>query len=163
MYVFFVNYPIIMMLESTSRPQAVILMGIPASGKSSFCRRVLEQQGFTPISRDVLKTRHREQVLLAECLENRRSFAVDNTNTLPDERARFIAPARAAGYEVVGYFFRSRVAECVVRNEARGNTVPRVAIAAMSNRLSLPSYAESFDRLYYVELNAGDFVVSDWL
>ena len=79
------------MLENKEKPQAILLMGIPASGKSSFYREKYAGQGMVHINLDTLRTRHRELVLLQECLENRRSFVVDNTNTLPGEWARFIA------------------------------------------------------------------------
>lgn len=145
------------------RPQAVLLMGIPASGKSSFYRERFALTGSVHINLDTLRTRHRERVLLQECLENHRAFVVDNTNTLPEERARYIEPARRAGYEVIGFFFRSTVSECMQRNELRENPVPRAAIAAMSNRLILPSYGEGFDRLYFVSLDNGQFCISDWV
>lgn len=103
-------------------------MGIPASGKSSFYRETYAGLGVPYINQDTLRTRHREQMLLHECLENHRSFVVDNTNTLPEERARYIEPARRAGYDVSGFFFRSCVSECLQRNELRENAVPRSAI-----------------------------------
>lgn len=151
------------MQENKEKPQAILLMGIPASGKSSFYRETYAGQGVTHINLDTLRTRHREQVLLQESLENRRSFVVDNTNTLPEERARYIEPARRAGYEVSGFFFRSCVSECLQRNELRENAVPKAAIAAMSKRLTLPSYDEGFDHLYFVSLADGEFCISDWI
>ena len=78
------------MLENKEKPQAILLMGIPASGKSSFYREKYAGQGMVHINLDTLR-RHWEQMLLHECLENHCSFVVDNTNTLPGERARFIA------------------------------------------------------------------------
>lgn len=150
------------MQENKGKPQAILLMGIPASGKSSFYRETYAGLGVTYINLDTLRTRHRELVLLQECLEKHRSFVVDNTNTLPEERARYIALARAAGYEVSGFFFRSCVSECMQRNDLRENAVPRAAIAAMSNRLILPAYDEGFDHLYFVSLANGKFCVSDW-
>lgn len=155
--------PKIVMIEYASRPQAVILIGIPASGKSSFSKKMLEPYGYKHISLDELRTRKRERMLLDECLQNEQNFVVDNTNTLPSERACYIAPARAAGYEVVGYFFRSRVSECMERNAQRTNAVPRAAVAAMSKRLCLPSLEEGYDRLYFVSLENGKFNISDWV
>lgn len=124
---------------------------------------MLEPYGYKHISLDELRTRKRERMLLDECLQNEQNFVVDNTNTLPSERACYIAPARAAGYEVVGYFFRSRVSECMERNAQRTNAVPRAAVAAMSKRLCLPSLEEGYDRLYFVSLENGKFNISDWV
>jgi hypothetical protein len=49
------------------------------------------------ISLDLLRTRRREQLLLAACLEGRQPFVVDNTNRMIADRARYIAPTLAAG------------------------------------------------------------------
>jgi predicted kinase len=86
--------------------EAVIFVGIQGSGKSSFYR----QQFFDThvrISLDVLRTRHREQLLFAACLAAKQPFVVDNTNPLLRDRARYIEPARKAGFRVVAYFFDS--------------------------------------------------------
>lgn len=147
-----------------ARPRAVILIGIPASGKSTYYATKLAPQGFVHINLDTLKTRHREETLVAECIRGRKEFAVDNTNTLRSERARYISAARAAGYELVGVYFQSRVADCVERNARRSGEarIPRAAVAAMSNRLELPSPNEGFDRLYYAAMGDGGFVLSPW-
>lgn len=149
-------------LERTLCPLAVLLVGIPASGKSTFYRQILKPRGFVHINLDTLGTRRRESDLLDACISSRRSFAVDNTNTLRQERSAYIAAARNAGFMVVGYFLRSWVAECIERNEQRGLPVPRVAVAAMSARLELPSYAEGFDALYYVSISENGFEVQEW-
>ena len=41
---------------------------------------------------------------------------VDNTNVLAAERARFFVPARAAGFTVIGYVFRSTTGVLIARN-----------------------------------------------
>lgn len=149
-------------IDAGTHPVAVLLMGIPAGGKSSFYRRYLEPRGLVHINLDTLRTRYREQQLLRECLCGGQSFAVDNTNTLREERAVYIRAAREAGYSVQGFFFRSCVAECLQRNELRENAVPRSAVLAMSARLQLPSMSEGFDSLFYVCLGPDGFEVSPW-
>ncbi len=67
----------------------------------------------------MLKTRHREALLLRCCLAMQQRFVVDNTNPTIAERARYIAPARAAGFRVVGYYFRAEARDCVGRNARR--------------------------------------------
>lgn len=150
----------------TNRPQAVILMGIPASGKSTFCTRCFgEEAGYVRINHDTLRSWERVWSLLLKCLSTRRSFVMDNTQVLRADRARIIALAAAAGYEVSGYYLQSRLADCLCRNETRKGQaiVPRAALLNMAARLELPSYAEGFDRLYHVAWAAGvDYTVSPW-
>jgi predicted kinase len=73
--------------------EAVIFTGIQASGKSAFYKERFFHS-HVRISLDLLRTRHREAVLLKTCLELRQPFVVDNTNPAATDRARYIALAR---------------------------------------------------------------------
>eukprot|EP01034_Spumella_vulgaris_P006205 gene6205-7903_t len=53
------------------------------------------------------------------CLLTQQPFVVDNTNPTQAERAKYIAAARARGYKIVGYYFRSNVTESLGRNSQR--------------------------------------------
>ena len=93
--------------------EAVIFIGLQASGKSSFYK----ERYFSThvrISLDLLKTRNRERQFLAACLETQQPFVIDNTNPSRDDRAKYIEAAKAAKYSIVGYYFRSK-AELLVR------------------------------------------------
>ncbi|MBO4588411.1 MAG: hypothetical protein J5711_05865 [Bacteroidales bacterium] len=142
--------------------QAIIFIGIQASGKTTFYNQMLSDGFYTHISLDILHTRNKEGLLLMECLNNRQSFVVDNTNPEINDRALYIQKAKQYGYHVIGIFFQSIVKDCVKRNDERGGKVPSKAIAAASNRLQLPSRLEGFDELYFVRLENNDFVISNW-
>ncbi|MEZ6143058.1 MAG: ATP-binding protein [Zavarzinella sp.] len=141
--------------------EAVLFIGLQASGKSSYYK----ERFFTShvrISLDLLKTRHREKRLLAMCLETNQPFVVDNTNPMLADRGRYLKDAKEAGFTVVGYYFQSRIADCLERNQHRPNPVPVVALLATSGKLVLPSYSEGFDTLKYVQLTSTGFVVEEW-
>src|SRR5881409_837164 len=72
------------------------------------------------------------------------------------ERARYIAPAKSAGFTVVGYFFQSRVADALRRNSGRGENerVPDKGVLGASGRLEIPSKAEGFDQWFFVRLKS---------
>ena len=142
---------------------AVIFIGIQASGKSTFYRTYLSNT-HVHINLDTLKTRLREQETIQSCFTNGRSFAIDNTNPTREDRARYIIPAKAEGYRLIGYFFESRVKECIARNQTREGKacVPSCAIAATSNKLELPSFDEGFDELYFVRISSDEFSVEEW-
>ena len=145
------------------RPTLVILMGIPASGKSSFYRRYLADR-FVRVNLDTLKTRARERQLVEDCIRQGKSFAVDNTNPTRADRARYIGPAKAAGYRVVGYFMQSRIADCVARNRLRTGKerIPDTAVAAIANRLEFPARGEGFDALYFVSPEKDEMRIEVW-
>jgi len=142
--------------------EAVIFVGIQGSGKSSFYReRFFDTH--VRISLDMLRTRHREQVLFAACLAAKQPFVIDNTNPLVRDRARYIEPARKAGFRVVTYFFETSLADALRRNHQRGGKqkIPVPAIAGTLRKLQVPTLEEGYDTIYKVTLSpAGCFVVS---
>lgn len=142
---------------------AVIFIGLQASGKSTFYRTHLADTHIH-VNLDTLKTRHREQETLQACFSQGHSFAVDNTNPTREDRARYILPAKAAGYRLIGYFFESRIKDCIARNRMREGKacVPSCAIAATSNKLELPSFSEGFDELYFVRIDVNRFIIEEW-
>lgn len=150
-------------MNKRTEKKAIIFIGLQASGKSTFYRQRLAKD-YVHINLDTLHTRNKEKILLEDCLEKGISFAVDNTNPTIEDRARYILRAKACGYRVDGYFFQSVIADCVKRNAARQGKahVPDKAIVSTSNRLKLPSYAEGFDKLYFIKLEQDEFIIEEW-
>jgi predicted kinase len=142
--------------------EAVIFVGVQGSGKSTFYReRFLDTH--VRINLDMLRTRHREQLLLAACLAGKQAFVIDNTNPLPSDRARYIGPAREAGFRVVAYFFETPLTDAIRRNSERAGKqrIPVPAIAGTLRKLRAPTVEEGFDEVYWVTIAPeGGFVVS---
>jgi len=147
----------------TWRPEAVVFCGVQAAGKSTYYReRFFETH--VRISMDLLKTRNRERLLLQACLAARQPFVVDNTNPLAADRARYIEPARAAGFLVSGYFFRATTREAIARNKQRTDkpSIPVPGLLGTYKRLEEPRWEEGFDTLFAVTLTpANVFVVEE--
>ena len=144
--------------------EAVIFIGLQASGKSTF----YQQRFFNThlrINLDMLKTRNRETRLMQVCLETQQPFVIDNTNTLREERRKYIEAAKAAGFRVIGYYFQSKIEDRLRRNESRpaDQKIPVGGILMMHKRLELPTLAEGFDGLHYVRIDENcQFVVEEW-
>ncbi len=141
----------------------VILMGLQGSGKSTFYQKYLAEK-LVRVNLDTLKTRHRERLLIEECLRTGVDFAIDNTNPTRADRAAYIPAARAAGYRVIGCFMESKIRDCLERNKHREGKarVPDVAILGTSRRLEMPSYEEGFDELYFVGNDGTEMKISKW-
>lgn len=138
--------------------EVILMAGIPASGKTTFCR-----EWFFPsyiyISLDQLRTRSAENELFEFCLRRHKRCVIDNTNVNEMERARYIPSARAAGARVIGFCFKPDLKSCVERNASRTGRacVPDFAIKARLSKWTMPSFAEGFDELYAVSIEDGEF------
>ena len=144
--------------------ELVLFVGLQATGKTSFYVKIFLNT-HARVSLDLLKTCHREQAFLDTCFGTKMPLVVDNTNPTKADRFRYIGAAKAAGYSIHLYFFRSRIAECLERNEAREGKarVPPPEILGTSSRLELPSRDEGFDVMRFVSIEPnGVFVVEDW-
>ncbi len=98
--------------------ELIILVGIQGSGKSTFYQERFFKTHLR-INLDMLKTRRREYAVFHACLEVNQRMVIDNTNPSRAERARYIIPARQAGFRVVGYYFLSRFEAALARNNQR--------------------------------------------
>lgn len=144
--------------------QCVILIGAPASGKSTFYRRRFYRTHLR-INLDMLRTRHREKCFVELCLQTRQAFVVDNTNPTPADRARYLGAAKAAGFRTAGYYFDCSCLDCLERNARRPGSerIPDRAVQAIHRRLVTPDPGEGFDELFRVTVNGqGDFAVAPW-
>ena len=143
--------------------EAVIFVGVQGSGKSTFYRQRFFDT-HARINLDMLRTRPREQLLLTACLAAKQSFVIDNTNPLRSDRARYIGPAREAGFRVVAYFFETGLRDAIRRNNERRRKqrVPAPAIAGTFRKLQAPTVEEGYDAIYKVTISPeGAFVVSE--
>lgn len=144
--------------------EAVIFIGIQGSGKSSF---YLERfyDTHVRINSDMLKTKHRLQLLFNACLGAGQSFVLDNTNVTKAVRGEYIARSKAAGFRVLGYYFRSDITSALARNSERigAARIPDRGVLGTYKQLEIPEYAEGFDALYYVRIDpVGMFQVEEW-
>ena len=150
-------------MTKTNFPEMIIFIGIPASGKTTFY-----QQNFAVthvhISLDILNTRRKENELLEETLASGKSCVIDNTNVSVAERAKYIETGKRYGYKVIGYYFRSSIDECRIRNDRRQGRkqVPEIALRNKAAHLERPSKKEGFDELYYVKIVDDKFEITQY-
>jgi hypothetical protein len=123
--------------------EAIVLCGVQGSGKTTLYRhRFLNTH--VHVSLDVLGTRPREAELVRTCLETGDAFVVDNTNPTPADRARYVEPAKAAGFRVIGYLVEVDPAIAFARAD-----IPPGRVAATSRSLQPPTLEEGFDELWH--------------
>lgn len=143
--------------------EAIIFIGIQASGKSTFYKERFFRTHMR-ISMDMLNTRNKEQKFLDTCYLIQQPFIIDNTNPTRQDRTKYIEQAKQNKYKVIGYYFQSKIEDSIERNTNRTGKdyIPELGIKGTFNKLEVPSYDEGFDELYYVELDKGKFIVKNW-
>ncbi len=144
--------------------EMIIFIGVQATGKSSFYAARFHNTHLR-LNMDMLKTRHRESILLTACIDSKARFVVDNTNPTRAGRQEYISRCREAGYRIVGYYFSSSLGDAMQRNAAREGKgrVPDVGIRGTYSKLQLPEMAEGYDDLYFVRLSEVEgFDVQEW-
>ena len=145
--------------------ELVILIGLQASGKSTF-RRARFEHTHVHVSKDLLRNNRRpgrrQRQLIEQALMRGESVVVDNTNPRVADRAELVQLARDHGAGVVAYLLCSRVDEALERNRRREGRerVPDVGLFATAKAFEPPRLDEGFDRLFNVHHGpALDFVV----
>jgi hypothetical protein len=129
--------------------QLIVFIGVQAAGKSTFFKQNFVDTHIR-INLDMLKTRHREQILFQACLEAKQPLVIDNTNPTRSDRARYVLPAKAAHFQAIAYYFDTSLADALTRNAARQARIPEVGIRATFQKLQQPEFSEYFDEIYHV-------------
>ncbi|MBI9019538.1 MAG: AAA family ATPase [Phycisphaerae bacterium] len=145
--------------------EMIIFIGLQASGKSTFYMNFFFNSHMR-INLDMLRTRNREDKLLNYCIETQLPFVVDNTNPTKQDRIRYFDKIRSCGYSIIGYYFQSKIDECLKKNQQRTGRykVSEVGIKSTYAKLELPTYAEGYEKLYYVKPLQGEgFEVMEWV
>src|SRR5262249_19766778 len=140
-------------IKNTSRMEIVILIGVQASGKTTFYRDRFVNTHIR-ISLDMLKTRTRESILMKACIAAQQSFVVDNTNVTREQRSQYLELGKQHRIPVVGYFFQSEVKDILQRNKQRTGKakVPAPGIFATLKKLQPPVMEEGFTQLFVVKI-----------
>jgi len=146
-------------------PVVAVLVGLQASGKTTFCQRMLSPWYVVVSKAHFRHARHpqrRQMHLVEEALSAGRDVVVDNTNPSPQEWAPLIDAARTHGARVVAYWFPPDLAGSLQRNAARpdGARIPEIGLRATLACLLRPRVRDGFDEVFAVEFDgSGGFIV----
>lgn len=143
--------------------EAIIFVGLQASGKSSFYHSRLSST-HRRINLDTLKTRFQECKLLEECIAAKEPLVIDNTNPTTAERARYLQLLLPAGYQVNCYFFTTDFNLCMERNRQRTGKerIPDVGLYRTRKVMQPPTHHEGFAHIHEIKLTAaGHFEIQE--
>ena len=78
----------------SSTQEIIVMVGCPASGKSTFAKTYLLPKGYAHINRDTLSTMPKCKAAATKALEAKQSVVIDNTNPNAEARRDWIALAK---------------------------------------------------------------------
>lgn len=129
----------------------IVLVGYPASGKSSFCKRYLKPKGYTVVNRDTLKTQEKCQKTALETLKAKKSVVIDNTNPSIEARKIYVDIAKKAGVSVRCFHFDAskEVAQHLnyyrqAQTAGKIRRIPDVGYNMFKSRFKAPEKSEGF-------------------
>jgi predicted kinase len=152
-----ITYPV--KFEKIEKPKVVyhehemiILIGFPASGKSSFAKLF---EGYVIINRDTIKTKMMK--LFKESIDNNENIIIDNLNNKIEDRKKFIDEAKKKNYHI----------RCIVINtnleksyhnmfyrmyKYKGTYLPIMIYRTYAKRYVEPTKKEGIDEIEYIEM-----------
>lgn len=133
--------------------QLILLCGVQASGKSTFYQQYFYHTHLR-LNLDMLKTRHRENMIFEACLATKTKMVIDNTNPDVASRGRYIQRAHDAGFEVIAYYFATDLNSTLKRNRQRIGkaNIPEAGVRATYKKLETPQLAEGFAEIFQVQI-----------
>ena len=141
--------------------QLIIFTGGQASGKSSFYLLNFAHSHLR-INFDMLKTRHRENIIFEAGLASKTKMVIDNTNPDDESRARYIQRAKDAGFEVIAYYFKTDLNSTLERNKQRQGKayIPEIGVRATYKKIQVPHLNEGFSEIFQVQIiHHGEFSI----
>jgi predicted kinase len=143
--------------------EAILFIGIQASGKSTFYKEKFFNTHLR-ISNDLLKTKNREKLLIEYCKDTHMPFVIDNTNVTRAIRSQYMNILKEMNYKIIGYYFKTNLTRSLEWNKKRlgKELIPEVGILGMHKKLEIPSIEEGFNALYYVDIVNDEFIVKEW-
>jgi bifunctional polynucleotide phosphatase/kinase len=123
----------------------LLLVGYPASGKSTLAKKLHTEYNFEIVSRDELGT-------MAKCLKKTKDLIIqnkrviiDNLNTDINSRAPFIELGKQFNKKVGAIDMNVSMLEAMERNELRDKHVPKIVYYKFRKSYQQPSTTEGFD------------------
>jgi DNA 3'-phosphatase len=121
-------------------PIVIFLIGLPASGKSTFAekfrQRVNSENSCVVINNDIMGSKSLSEYKKAVAYKTK-VIVIDNLNATESARSKFQVPE---GYSKAYIYFEAGISECQYRNKQRAKPVPDVVFHTFRKNLELPSF-----------------------
>jgi bifunctional polynucleotide phosphatase/kinase len=142
------------------KPEVVINIGLPASGKSTFTKNYILKHDYEYINQDSLKTLPKCIKKLELALKEGKSSVIDNTNINREQRKRFTDLAKKYNFKCRCILFDTPREICVhnsyFRNnltEGKANVIPKIVYNIMNKKYEKPTKEEGFQEIIEIQFS----------
>ena len=151
---------------SPNHKEAIILIGSPGSGKSTFTENNLTPKGYIRINQDTLKTRQKVIKCIVENVEKGNKIVIDSTNPEKNGRGDYIKICKKHGYLVRAFNFLVTKELAMHLNNLRTINKNRKHLSGYVNAIPIhtffknyeePKKEEGFDDIVNVNFVSGPF------
>ncbi len=152
------QFPELTFIKDKSKKYFVLMVGSPASGKSSISRNTLKN--FVRINRDELKTESKMMSICKKAIQEEKNIVIDNTNPTKEIRKKWFDVAKTNDYTTIILWINLEKPVVSFLNHYRVETdkndkafVPEIAFRVYFSRLETPNTAEcdmifNIDKIY---------------
>lgn len=130
--------------------ECIILIGIPASGKTTFYNDKFSDTHLR-INLDTLGRRSREKAIFETAIKNKIKICIDNTNVTIKNRKKYIPLLKENNYKIIAIYFLPNLEQAIKWNKQRKRTIPECAIKKYNIDIVAPSKNEGFDEIFIVQ------------
>jgi bifunctional polynucleotide phosphatase/kinase len=147
--------------EKQDKLEYIIMIGLPASGKSYYSELLKEKFNCEIISQDNLKTYSACKKKIHDCIDNEKSIIIDNTNLTYDIRKKYIGLLKnnRDDYHIRFIYFDLDIKHIIYNNRHRyyfnsgKNKIPDYVLKSMHNKMDKPNNTEDYDILNIINHN----------
>lgn len=139
-------------------PEMVVMVGCPASGKSTFRKRYLESHGYVAVNRDTMGTMQKCVKAATEALKGGKSVVADNTNPSASARKDFIDTAKKQGVPCRCFVMNTPVEIAhhlnyvrQTQTDGKVRRIPDVGYNMYKKNFEPPSMAEGFSEIVNID------------
>jgi len=130
-------------VKPVQHKEVIIMVGYPASGKTTIAKTIFEPASYYRVDGDSLKTA-KAMIKDAEKHVDSQSILFDSTAGTKDKRAQYVAFAQKHNLPVRTLWVQTSIEQSIENNKQRGSTVPLIAFYMYRKNFEEPTEDEGF-------------------
>ena len=126
--------------------EAIILIGSPGSGKSTFAENYLVPKGYVRINQDNLKTRQKVIKCLKDNIDEGKKIVIDSTNPQKNGRSEYIKICKEKNYPIRAFVFQVSKELAMHLNNLRSINKNRKHYSEPVNNIPIHTFFKNFEQ-----------------